>query len=51
MKIFLNFDYINATKAHKYLTEELNIQCNKTLIRKVFKEMRTVISKFMKAGI
>lgn len=46
MKIFLQFDY-NATKAHKYLTEELNIQCNKTLIRKVFKEMRIAISKLI----
>ena len=46
MNIFLILT-IMKTKAHKYLTEELNIQCNKNLIRKVFKEMRTAISKYI----
>ena len=46
MKIFLDFDY-NATKAYKYITNELNINCNKALIRKIYKEMRDTISKYL----
>lgn len=46
IKIFLNFDY-NVQKAHKYITQELNVSCNKEIIRKVFKEMRIIITKYI----
>lgn len=41
MKIFPNFDY-NVNKGSKYITNELNINCNKALIRKIFKKMREI---------
>lgn len=46
MKIFLTFDY-NVKKAHNYLKSILNIPCNKELLRKVFKEMRDTITKYI----
>lgn len=46
IKIFLNFDY-KVKGAHNYLTNQLNISCNKEIIPKIFKEMMDTISKYI----
>ena len=46
IKISLNFDY-NVQKTYKYINTELKISCSQEIIRKVFKEMRRIISKYI----
>ena len=46
MKAFLLLDF-NTQKAYKYFIEDLNLDVSKSIISKVYKEMRKIISKYI----
>ena len=46
MKAFLLLDF-NTQKPYKYFIEDLNLDVSKSIISKVYKEMRKIISKYI----